>query len=193
MHRNPIERRIQRLEQNAGKRRIEPNHFEVSASLTPVTSGTVFYMSAVGQGVNNNQRKGDRIIAKSVELRMTQIGLLTHNVRILLVRDKMNLGVLPAVTDILQSAVTQSVVNFDNTVVQPRFQILMDTVHSVSLNGKLAWNWNKKIQLDHPITYPGGGTTVASAGAGAHFLVLITDNSVVGNVQTDYQLIYTDA
>lgn len=88
------------------------------------TTGTIALLATVAQGASVNQRVGKKIIWKSVQCRgsfYADSAAVVNDCTMLIVYDKRPTGSLPAITDILVTASSES---FNNDANSGRFQIL---------------------------------------------------------------------
>ena len=112
-----------------------------SASATFNTSGTLYSLSTVGQGLDYNERVGNSIKLQSIDVRY-RIFMNTSSgntvVRVIILRDLDGYGTAPAISDILQDGVGTATaplaeIDFLN---RKRFSILYDYTDTLSPQGE---------------------------------------------------------
>lgn len=164
----------------------------VSTTNTNATAGIVNNLTnGIIQGDDINQRGGDqiRIISHTLHVRASAV-TVSQTFRFIWVRDNMNRGTTPSVTEILNTANFMSQYN-PAPLQQKRFTILRD----FSLNCNLAGESIKSRTINIPgsVVYYNAQTAVAGAnGPGALFLLTIGD-SITGLFDFSYEPIYVDA
>lgn len=103
----------------------ESGYFDVAtAGYGLDTTGTIAQLNAVTQGAANTQRIGKKIIMKSLQCRGGMSGNTTstvNDVAYMIVYDRRPTGVLPNITDILDTVSSYAMNNDDNS---GRFKIL---------------------------------------------------------------------
>jgi len=105
-------------------------------------TGAIRHINVIPQGTSVNQRVGKKVALKSIQLRGSAIGradAVSNDYTYIIVYDKRPTGVLPAITDILDSIDPQSMNNDANA---GRFRILKRVdnvlVGGTSLTGAVA-------------------------------------------------------
>lgn len=104
---------------------------------TPTNPNSYFLINGISQGTDATTRIGRKIKMKSLQIRWTvstqlpatglnPAGLVAGDVRVLVVYDRQCNGVLPAVTDILQSGTVSCVTSPMNLNNRERFIVLVD-------------------------------------------------------------------
>lgn len=160
------------------KMRPETKHFRYNvANGTGISStgGLIRFTAGLGQGVTEQTRIGQVIRITSVQLKMLlAAGSGGSFVRMIMFVDKEMDGVLPVVTDLLNTADIRSPYNTDNL---GRFRIIEDKTVSVVSGATTQlrpvnryWRLGSKCQF----AKVGDGSTADSL-AGQPFLLLITD------------------
>lgn len=155
----------------------------------------------ISQGDTLSQRTGNQISLLGVETRFTlvntNVALSPVLFRVLLFQDTQNLGVLPAVTDILQTASYDSFYNLQEQYQQKRFKILDDYMYSSCVGGSnQAWVHEVKLRtarLNTQVTYQGTANANAANGRNAIFALIISSATLAGQAY-DYNTLvrYTD-
>lgn len=150
-----------------------------ATAATASAAGTVHFITQpIDEGDEVDQRTGRQIRHIGTELRISAnlpSAAISGVLRFIWVIDHFNTGVGVAVTDVLESASVTSGYN-TNSFISKRFTIVRDVVQSMVVaattqhitpvfTSKKAYN----------IRYSGATNVVASNGAGAQFLVVITD------------------
>jgi hypothetical protein len=187
-----VEKRLETLESRVGTKHIDFKFTDQSAALTPATTGTIYYMSAVSQDDTRSGRTGERITVEYIEWRWNIIATLTSNYRMVIFRDMFNQQVAPAVSDVLQTASVSSSYSYANYVNNKRFKILFDRCTSQSAVGDLSNTGSMRIPCRFINLFNGTGSTVASAAQGVIFLLVITDTAASGTLNTYYRMVFSD-
>lgn len=142
-------------------------------------NGTIVPLTAIAGGTLNYQRVGDNIRLSNLNLRYGAImdPLTIHtNLRILVFRDNMNLGTIPAVTDVLQvagSSIAPLSHLYDRAFNEKRFTVLYDKMHQMSNTGTNGFAASRNIKLNSIVNYMGPLST--DEGKGQIFLLFVTN------------------
>lgn len=103
----------------------EPGYVDLAkADYACDSTGTITLLNTIPQGAGTSERVGKRVALKSLQMRgnVSSSSTATRNdIAYMIVYDKRPTGVLPAITDILNSASPHS---FNNDVNSGRFRIL---------------------------------------------------------------------
>lgn len=190
-------------------KRTEQKYFDLTYTYTQVDrAGILNVLSNVPQGVAQQQRVGDRITMKSLELRITLYynGSLvayntTHNVRVLLFRWTINnAGAPPIMSNIFQYAGaggdyrnTVSPINWQ-THAQKDIVVLHDRIYSVGAQDKAPVIQFKRKRIRGNVDFDIG----ASTGEGQLYLMVLADDATGAHTpsvqaQAVARLHYTDA
>lgn len=156
---------------------VEKHYLDTGVSSTVTNTGSVTLLSGIAQGDDVNSRQGNSVLAKTlygrcVLLRDSDNTTLMNSVRMMIVKDLENIGTAPTVTDILQGATVVSPLNVDHT---SRYQVLLDKVYSLSLNGKDGMNLKYYLRVNDHLKYTGANAT--DVYKNAIYLLLISDQS----------------
>lgn len=147
------------------------------------TTGLVTLINGVIQGTDFNQRVGRQFNMKSILVRIRTVSGATTTVplvcRWMLVYDSQTNGVLPAITDILNSISTTSTGNLSN---RDRFQIIWDKtfvpptqVSDTAGVTQFAWFQRKFRKCNYQVINGGVAATVASVQTGGLYFVTLGD------------------
>lgn len=158
---------------------------------TVTTAGTLIYYSSIAQGDDKDARAGDKILIKSCNWTFAYSDTLTGVARIMLLQDTSNLGAAPAVTDVLSSATVQAHLN-PLYHIQNRFKVLADETFTTSVAGEQYINRKGSCKIRAPIYFSGTGSSAASGGKNAVYLLIIGGQAVGGYV-VNIDMSYTDA
>lgn len=122
-------------------------------------SGAIYSLSAIAQGDTSVQREGKSLLCNSIFVRgsVNVNGSANSNVvRLMVIRDTMNTGTLPVVTDVL---------DYSGTVLAPmapisrtkagRFSVLWSQTFTMSLAGNQVQLFKKYIKVDKHVKYTG--------------------------------------
>jgi len=152
--------------------------------LTTDYNGTVNYLTNVAQGTDVSNRVGDSIKIQRIDV----TGAYTRNgtdaiARVIIFRDTENAAATPAVADVL--AQTGSVLaphsaptwlNKNLNAEKNRFVFLYDEVVCLSTSqSNMLFEYRSPNAQDKHVRFRGTGSTTASAGEGAIFMLRITD------------------
>jgi len=186
----PRRRRIQRVPEQKNA------NFDVNTA--PPTTGNLTLLSGIAQGTDVGQRVGNNIYVE----RMTGLGRVViaaavttfSTARVIVLRDNENLGVVPALADILESTgssvVTRSPKNFIN---RKRFTFLYDELFVLSPGTSSALPISFDMAINRAVSYRGTGNTVAAAAEGTLYLLLLSDETVnAPNISLYVQHQFTD-
>lgn len=139
----------------------EKKFFDATSSASINNSGDVSVLSSISQGDDTNQRNGDSILAKYVDLRFSWIMNAADPVelvRTIVFQDTMSLGTIPSVGDVLSLAGTSAdVLSMLNLIGarQHRFKILHDESYTLCSTGSQAVQKSVVIPLNDHIKFTG--------------------------------------
>lgn len=160
-------------------------------SNTVITNaGSLQYITGISQGSNTFNRLGSRITLESVLIRISvypsTVTLTGNSLRLIVFQDKNNQGASPAIGDLLAgSNPTVNPLVANNTM---RFRIIADRLYSViadeCVNDKIYVKLSRNRSLVNPIQYSGTAAAVTSAGQGALFWLLASEDLVNGPIVT---------
>lgn len=150
----------------------------------PTTTGVVYLINGCARGSAFNQRNGQEILMRSIELRyhvVSQSVTLNSICRIAIVYDRQTNAALPAITDILNTADITSARNLEN---RKRFRILYDKTIPLSISNTNGSQHYEKFyrKLRHPVNF-NTGTTGGSGDitTGSLLIVLDSDQALVAD------------
>lgn len=184
--------RIKRLERYVATHQGDVKARSLSSAFAPLTTGGVYCLSNLGQGDTYETRAGEKINCQAFVLGALFKMTATASVRIIVVYDRFNVGSIPSVSDILDSADVVSPMNYNNVVVQKRFKVIEDYTEHFSLNGSLAASKRKEHRLQMPIYYNGAGSTSAECRGNNIYAVVVTNTPTAGQVNLYTRLKFTD-
>lgn len=170
------------------KRLINPELkiIDFAQTATMPNAGDIECLSLIGQGSGSNARNG--VSVKYDSLRMNWIlysstattTATNQNARIIVFKDSSSNGVMPTITELLNSA---SVVAQFNNDYKDRFRILHDKCYSLSIAG----DRNKCITIELPLGthgfYSGSNNTIAEVRSANIFVAFIGQNTTT---ETNY-------
>lgn len=125
-------------------KRIEPKGYDSSASAVLLGNGLSTYiqnLTPLAQGTDINQRIGNKVRPISLHMRSifsgalnsTAAGPYSTSVRMLIIQDSNDDGVVPVATDIFAaSGNTTSALNWENSVINHRFKVLLDKLFELN-------------------------------------------------------------
>lgn len=171
--------------------------FTPASAQTATNGGVVFNLTRdLIEGDNVEQRSGRKVQSVEASLRISAnlptLGV-SGLIRFIWFADQMNTGVLPAVSDILDSAAVTSFYSL-NAVSNGRFTILQDKVYNMVAGGANQHVYDLVSRKKQHVVYYNGSTAANTAnGKGAQFLLVITDLPLNAPVYTaDYSMKYVD-
>ena len=149
------------------------------------TTGAIVLLATVAQGASVNQRVGKKIVWKSLQCRgsiYANTAGVFSDVAVLIVYDKRPTGALPAITDILVSASSES---FNNDANSGRFEILKRWDTSIIGNGTAPATGMEMKSADffldlrrRPCTFKAAGTgAIGDIEEGALYLITVGSNA----------------
>ncbi len=176
-----IKQRISRLESTSKKECKK--HDELVGPIVVTNTGFVNYLTQIAQGDQSIQREGLSINLLSIYMKGFCLSSKENPngivVRLILFRDKYQLGVLPSVTDLLETA---NVFSFTEHDEMRRFVVLWDKMLDISafdtgLDRTKILKYYKSFKKSKKIDYRGTTNGIASAGSGALFLLAISNSA----------------
>lgn len=157
-------------------------------SIAPVTfnaAGSIWPMNSFATGDSEFNRQGDSIKATYLTIHgLVRINpaLTNGTVRMLLVRDKSNQNVLPAIGDVLQSSFL-STSNAPNAMRETdnisRFDVLYDRKTSYTQAQKDQWSFTIKKKVNSTIFFDGPNSSDWQKNS--LFFIILDDNTTVLN------------
>lgn len=169
------------------------------------TTGTIHFISGIGQGTGESDRIGRECWMKSVQLRFNiQLGvksnastseLIGNHVRVIVYSDKAQNGAANLVTDVLETANYSSLTSMKNA---SRIWIHHDKLLSLSSNGDRSLSYTAYMKMNKKAVYGGSDSAIGSMQTnGLHVLVISTTNETGYDTPTAYsfgaRIRYTDA
>lgn len=158
--------------------KIEKKHFDTFGTVTIGQSGTINLLTGVtSQGVQDTQRIGDSIFARTLFLRLMVYrnqNSQFDNLRIVVVQDRQGYNA-PIVLDVFEGGTVGSgYAPFSqyNHYLMSRFKILMDRSYSLSEDKNTAFVLNKTIRINSKCEYVGASTFRNQV-----YLIMLSDNS----------------
>ncbi len=188
---------------NEIRKLINVEHKFVDVNVTTNTSrgGSTDYLCPIGQGNGLNDREGNSVRVQYLSFKgalyRNTAATTVETVRVMIVRDLHNTGSDPPVSSILETVSTayapfQHRDMLNGPHYNNRFSILYDEFFTLdTYHPTHAINFRS----DHPchISFNGTGSTGASAGAGAYYLVTVTDVATnASNISFSSRIVYTD-
>lgn len=169
--------RFNRLARAVGRltQAIDAKYFTDTSPILLAQAGTVTLLSTIAQGNAITDREANSIRIASVTLHeLLTVGAATGFARTIIFQDNLNQGVLPLVTDVLNSADVNSPLNAVNKV-NKRFRILHDRVYSlVPATETAALNSTNVLSSLSPVKFLGTTAVQASQGAGSLYALRVT-------------------
>ncbi len=151
--------------------------------------------SPIAQGDAINNRSGDQITVKTLRIRFNAFSLVAATssaYRVIVFRDQMQQGALPAVTDVLQNADYLSPYNFAN-LQQKRFVVLFDEVKAVVGATNFQEVQTDKTYAQNVKVHYLDGTGNVSGGGKNQYFILVIASAANGSFVYRPEVVYTDA
>jgi len=181
---------------------IETKFFDtIITSTTQSTTGSITSLSQMGQGLNSTSRVGDSIRIQHIEVRgrvTISTAAVTSLVRFMIVRDLDGYGTVPAVTDVLETAVAVSAplapYKFNK---RQRFSILYDEIFALAggatADGSSTQVFTFSSAHQGHILYLGTGAVSASDGKGTIYYLAVSDEATnTPTVALTSRILFTD-
>jgi hypothetical protein len=191
-NRDNLEKRVEKISRYLAHHRGDPKICSITVTQTPTTAGLVTYLSQIAQGDDGSDRAAYRVNSQYMEFSLSSISTLTNNLRVIIVRDKLNQGALPAVTDILAAAGVYSPLAYFNNIAQKRFIPLFDRTYSSSAVGTLSHRDKARINDTCTTHFTNTTGAVASAASNVYFMLVISDVAAASSITTYARSIFTD-
>jgi len=170
--------------------------FDQGPTATP-SAGVIYNLSQfIIQGLDINQRSGDKIFLEQVELRLNSflptLGV-AGAIRYIIFMDKKANGIVPTVGDVLETAQFTSNYDIVNSSGK-RFQILLDKSHAMSTGSNQEIVVHIKRSVSKAVHYNGATAVATSNGTNSLYILLITDLAVnPPNHYFDLTMFYRDS
>ncbi len=166
------------------------------------TAGTVLNVTQqIIQGDTLSQRTGNQVSLVSLAVRLdaylSVVGVVNSSVRIITFQDTQNVGVIPAVTDVLNAANYSSFYNVSEQYQQKRFKILDDYSTPMAYGGSNQAIHHYRVfkgpRLNRQVTYQGTANVAGANGRNAVFVIVIFEAALAGTTFDLNTLVrYTD-
>lgn len=172
---------------------LKPFDYYLDAVISQSVSSaaTIVYLSAIGQGDDDNCRSGNAVRLNSIDFRWSCVVADTTNIiRLLILSDKQCYGAAPVEGDIFETSANP--LSPINSRTHTRFRVIYDHQLCLGTNSDQIriGRHNKSCHID--ISYISTTTAIGSAGLGSLFLVMQSDSgaashpSVVGYVHLTF-------
>ncbi len=192
-----LHRRVRKLERGQSGKEIKLHDF-ASAALTYINTGVVEYVTGIAQGDTSLTREGLKMALHSIHFKFQTITNTANpagTYRIILFLDRVQLGSLPAVADVLETASYRAWKEHDEL---GRFRILMDKtfvkneVVANDVQHKFK-KYYKRFKKPVIVEYRGTTNGIASAGKNNLFILVIGSDTANAAVLNAYaRLRFTD-
>lgn len=157
-----------------------------AASREMSTTGAISLLATIAQGAAQTQRIGRKIVLKSIQVRgsvYTGTTTVTSKVSWIIVYDKRPTGVLPAITDILVTANSNSMTNSENVgrfqiVARKDYAMVGNTGTAGQQDSKTMYNVEKFIKIRKPMVFKSAGNgAIGDIEQGALYIVTVGDQA----------------
>jgi len=158
------------------------------------SSGTIISLTTgIAEGNEVNTRTGTTLRVIQQHFRFIFRAITNdQSARFIIFRDMFNTGTTPTVTEVLPTTGILSHFSDVREVQQKRYQILLDRIVDVSLEGPSIKTNVANIKKQGMVYYNGPTAVAASNGRGAIFLLVIGSLST-GTFDYDWQGVFTDS
>lgn len=161
--------------------RAEKKFYTATAAGNTAIAGTMWAMSqGVIQGDSVSTRDGSQITLQEVGLKIIALcptAAVSAGIRVVLFYDKMNLGTLPGVTEVLANSTLISPYSVAQNLTN-RFVILADVTRTFTAGGIQETLINIQRKCRHKITYNNAADVAGANGKGAVFFLILTNDGV---------------
>lgn len=200
-----LSRQVQALTRTLSANKPEEKQILIGSAINSDFSGTIQSLSLIAQGDDFNSRTGDTINITRHVLRYYVLGgsdAIPHCLRVIVFRDTFQNGVLPTVSNVLESvAIGTSAAPISNhhflyVLRQKRFVIISDKTYDISPNGKVVHHECLVFPNPYKIYYNATTGVTAAEGKNSTYILFLGDNAASGtNPDLIYQsqLIFTDS
>jgi hypothetical protein len=168
-------------------------YIQSAVATSVVTTGTVINVSNnILEGDELNQRTGQVIRLKRLRFLFRGTAVTTSaSVRFVLLRDMLNTGTTPAVTDFLSSNNWISAYRDNRQIQQNQFKVIKDLTMDLNIAGENILTKQYDMMVKGVINYNGPSATASANGPGSLFLLVI-GNSITTAYDYTIQVVYTD-
>lgn len=194
--------RVAKLQRQVNLLRPEPKENVVAIALPNVNdaAGGIQYMSAIVEGVNGNERIGNKIMMQRCNVLLNVGGTSASagiSMKVYLVRDLQSSGVVPVVSGTAQAIFTSfdPMAAFVNFFTKDRFKIMATWSFSdIMLNlGNGSSYRSSTIRLGTESHYHDATAAQTGAGKHAYYIVVLTQNGAdTTDVSGAIEWVFTD-
>lgn len=162
---------------------VEFKYHDVHANQAAHTTGGIIPLNYVNQGDGATSRDGDQFRMKSLDMTfnvsLPSSAVRPNNTRMLLVLDTEPNGVLPLVTDVIDTASGATYINAPrNLANRSRFVIMKDWLVTLNPNGTEATSRKYFRKIDIKVLYNGATATILTLKNNGLFLLVLGDEAV---------------
>jgi hypothetical protein len=187
-----LHKQVSKLQRYINTHKGDTKYVTSYFSGTPTVLGTVNYISGVAQGDSPSERAGSALNSHSLDINVTYKMTASCNIRTLIVRDLMNQGTSPVVSDVLQTPDLISSLDYANCTLQKRFVIHKDITRHFTIGGNLYNSDRLNVKTNLKIRYSSTSAAAGDALSNAFFIISITDVASAGTVDYWVRHLYTD-
>lgn len=187
---------VQRQIDRALSRRAERKFFDSTvSSLIGVSYGVFALSQPIIQGIGGGQRIGDNIEYRNLYASFRvdiNVAALATDIRIIIVLDKMNVGIAPVIGDFLVNTGLTSTYSALQ-IKEKRFTIVYDKLANITLGGVSSFMVQKVFNLRQKVTYSATTNVVGANGKNSMWLFVVSDQGVnLPGFNMDFQIEFTD-
>ncbi len=161
------------------------------------TTGTVYPISQIAQGLDYTNRVGDSIKMQRIVVRwrIFKASAATASLcRIILFRDLDGYGTAPATSDVLQTVGSATApltpIDFLN---RKRFSIIRDELYDVNSTGDSTYTGVWDLAHEGHVMYLGTTAAAASNGKGSVYILVVSDEATnVPTIAFSSRIVFTD-
>lgn len=171
--------------------------YDYETNVTPGTTPAVYAMNDCKQGTDEGNRLGDDINMKSMviqyDVAIDNLMTTTDNVRLVVVKDKQNVGVEPAFASVfLANGV--STLKDERSPYARRYKVLKDMRLSLDAGGKRSAIGTIRIPLNFKATYNGNAGDYTDLRENGLFLMLVgAQNTYKSAWNVYWHITFTDS
>lgn len=181
--------------------RVEHKHFvKINAyGATSSTGGTTSLSTGIILGDGATQRDGIQIVPESLRFRWSAFNGATNvlaKARMIVFQDRQANGVLATVTDVLDTAVIDSMYNPTVVSEQKRIRILYDHTFDLGIltgGGHANATHDVKLKPSGPITFLAATDVVGACGKNVINILIIGDTANTVQYSVSWDIGYTDS
>lgn len=192
---NPSQANISSMIQKALVKNAEHKFFDTVVTNNPNATYVINALTQnIIQGTGGAQRIGDniRLISLTYKARYDIISGTNTDVRVIIVLDKMNVGIAPVVGDLLVNTSITSTYSAQQ-IKEKRFTVIYDRIANINNAGRNSLIVQKTFKLNNVVEYNGTANATADNGKNSMWLFTVsTEPTNVPTLKADCQVMFID-